>query len=175
MPKTSLKPLPAVGEGLTLTVIKEDAGWTADLPRAKKLADAAFAAVVQAEKLSRKRFTVDLTLSNNRTVKKLNRDWRSKDKPTNVLSFPMETLDRPVPRGYVRQLGDIILARETLKREAREQGKPLADHYQHLVVHGLLHLLGYDHMTDDEAEEMEAREVRILARLGVSDPYADLE
>jgi len=80
-----------------------------------------------------------------------------------------------VPRGRARMLGDIILARQTLVREAKSEGKKLAHHYQHLLVHGTLHLLGYDHLVDDEAEEMEAREVKILAKLGVPDPYADLD
>lgn len=166
-------PSPPAGEGIKLTVIKVDPLWAKDLPRARKLAEAALGAVVKSEKLGRKSFVVDLTLSHNRAVKKLNRDWRGKDKPTNVLSFPLETLDLKVPKGHVRQLGDIVLARETLKREAREQAKPLADHYVHLVVHGLLHLLGYDHRDDAEAEVMEAKEVRILAQLGISDPYAE--
>ena len=99
----------------------------------------------------------------------LNRDWRGIDKSTNVLSFPQIEPFGPVS-GI---LGDIILARETLVREAQEQGVSLEDHFTHLVVHGFLHLLGYDHMDDDEALAMEGLETQILASLGVADPYAE--
>jgi probable rRNA maturation factor len=99
----------------------------------------------------------------------LNRDWRGIDKSTNVLSFPQIEPFAPVSG----LLGDIILARETLEREAAEQGVSVEDHFTHLVVHGFLHLLGYDHMDDDEALAMEGLETQILASLGVADPYAD--
>ena len=95
--------------------------------------------------------------------------WRGVDKPTNVLSFPSAP---PGPPGKPTTLGDIALAYETLVREAGDLGLPLADHYRHLLAHGFLHLVGYDHETDAEAERMEALETRILARLGASDPYA---
>jgi probable rRNA maturation factor len=103
-------------------------------------------------------------------IRALNRDWRGKDKPTNVLSFPAfpTTPGKPLPP----MLGDIVLARETVEREAEEEGKPLENHLTHLVVHGLLHLLGHDHETDEEAEIMEAAERRILAGLAIPDPYA---
>lgn len=111
-----------------------------------------------------------VVLSDDANVRILNAQWRDKDRPTNVLSFPAGPLppsfEGPVP------LGDIVLARETLDREAAEEGKALADHFAHLVVHGFLHLVGYDHETDEEAEEMEALERRILHRLAIDDPYA---
>jgi probable rRNA maturation factor len=97
----------------------------------------------------------------------LNRQWRQIDKPTNVLSFPQIEPFSPV----VGILGDITLARETLEREALELGKSFADHYTHLVVHGFLHILGYDHIEDDEALVMEGLETQILATLGIEDPY----
>jgi len=106
-----------------------------------------------------------LRLADDATLRALNARWRGIDKPTNVLSFPA------APRGGAT-LGDIALAYETLAREAEELGVPLADHYRHLVAHGFLHLIGYDHQTDAEAERMEALETRILARLGAADPYA---
>lgn len=99
----------------------------------------------------------------------LNRDWRGKDAPTNVLSFPQIEPFDPV----VGILGDIILARETLEREAIEQGTSFEHHFTHLIVHGFLHILGYDHIEDDEALEMEGLETQILASLGVPDPYAE--
>lgn len=97
----------------------------------------------------------------------LNRDWRQIDKPTNVLSFPQIEPFGPV----VGILGDITLARETLEREAAEMGKSLTDHYTHLVVHGFLHILGYDHTDETEALVMEGLETQILANLGIDDPY----
>src|ERR1700733_7349107 len=98
----------------------------------------------------------------------LNLSWGGFDKPTNVLSF----CAAPGRAGEAQTLGDIALAYETLAREAEDFGVPLGDHYRHLLVHGFLHLIGYDHETDAEAERMEALETKILARLGVADPYA---
>ncbi|HET7932299.1 MAG TPA: rRNA maturation RNase YbeY [Rhodanobacteraceae bacterium] len=97
----------------------------------------------------------------------LNRQYRGKDYATNVLSFPVE-----LPRGIVSPLlGDLVIAAPVVAREAREQGKTPRDHYAHLTVHGTLHLLGYDHQNDADAERMEALETRILASLGIADPY----
>ena len=104
-----------------------------------------------------------ITLADDETVRVLNRDHRGQDKPTNVLSYPSGERDF---------LGDMVLARQTVWREAREQRKSAADHFTHLVVHGTLHLLGYDHETGEaDAERMEALERRILAKLGIADPY----
>ena len=107
-------------------------------------------------------------LADDAHIRTLNARWRGLDKPTNVLSFPAA---EPAQLAQARLLGDIVLAYETVAREAADEGKPLADHYRHLVVHGFLHLLGFDHETDVEAQAMEAMETRILARLGVADPY----
>ena len=106
---------------------------------------------------------LSVVLADDARVHALNRDYRGKDTPTNVLSFPM-----PEETGL---LGDVVLARETLEREALAQGKTFADHTAHMLVHGVLHLLGYDHLDDAEAEDMERREVRALARLGIDNPY----
>lgn len=111
---------------------------------------------------------VSLCLADDAALRVLNLSWRGIDKPTNVLSFPAAA-GRP---GGLTTLGDIALAYETLAREAEGLDVPLADHYRHLLVHGFLHLIGYDHETDADAERMEALETRILARLGVADPYA---
>ena len=111
---------------------------------------------------------LSIVLTDDAEQRVLNRDWRGIDKPTNVLSFPQIEPFGPVS-GIV---GDIILARETLEREAAEQGISVEDHFTHLVVHGFLHLLGYDHVKDDEALVMEGLETQILASLGVADPYA---
>ena len=111
-------------------------------------------------------------LVNDAAIRDLNKQWRGKDAPTNVLSFPAVAPDR---LAAARLLGDVFLALETVQREAAAEGKALADHFRHLVAHGFLHLIGYDHEQPEEAEAMEALEARALARLGIADPYADAE
>ena len=97
----------------------------------------------------------------------LNHEYRGKDKPTNVLSFPFEA-----PPGIeLDLLGDLIICRQVVEKEAEEQNKPLLAHWAHMVVHGSLHLLGYDHIEDDEAEEMESLETEIMQAMGYEDPY----
>lgn len=112
---------------------------------------------------------LSLVFTNDADIREINAKWRHIDKPTNVLSFPAFALQPGQEPGEI--LGDIVIARETVEREAAEEGKSFDDHLSHLVVHGLLHLMGYDHQNDDEAEQMEALERKILASLGISDPY----
>jgi probable rRNA maturation factor len=114
---------------------------------------------------------VSVNLSDDKGVQELNRDYRGKDKPTNVLSFEQYDPDMPSLPGEAIMLGDIVLAYETIEREAKEQEKSFADHFTHLLVHGTLHLLGYDHIDDEEAEEMEALEIKILAGFHIENPY----
>ena len=116
------------------------------------------------------RSELSLVFSDDAHIRTLNAGWRGKDKPTNVLSFPAFPFAQggPLPP----MLGDIVLAAETVAREAALEDKPLENHITHLVIHGLLHLLGYDHETDTEAEAMEAIERAALARLAIPDPYA---
>lgn len=121
------------------------------------------AKLARAETESERVGELSVALSDDAQVQVLNRDFRGKDKPTNVLSFPMQE-----ESGL---LGDVVLARETLEREALEQGKDFEDHLAHLVVHGVLHLYGFDHQNDADAADMEAREVRALAQLGIDNPY----
>ena len=116
-------------------------------------------------------------LTSDEEVRALNAEWRGKDKPTNVLSFPMaepDELDDASPDGPELMLGDIVLARGVCVAEAAAKAISVEAHASHLLVHGTLHLLGYDHHDDDAATDMEAREVRALARLGIADPYAPL-
>ena len=137
----------------------EDPAWSAALPDPEAVALPAAEAALEA------RGGVTILLTDDDSVAELNERFRGKAGPTNVLSFP-------APDNPEDHLGDIALAYGVCAREAAKQGKPLAHHLQHLVAHGVLHLLGYDHLTEAEAEEMEARERRILAGLGVPDPYA---
>ena len=141
----------------------EGPAWTAALPDAEALARIAAQATLDSEGASAEGVT--LLLTDDATVRDLNLRFREQDKPTNVLSFP-------APANPEHFLGDVALAYGVCAREAGEQGKPLAHHLQHLVAHGVLHLLGYDHIGDDEAEAMEGLERTVLAALGVPDPYA---
>jgi len=116
---------------------------------------------------------LSLVFTDDAHIKQLNAEWRGKDKATNVLSFPAFPA---FPKGKLPpMLGDIVLAHETVLAESALEQKRFEHHLSHLVVHGFLHLLGYDHETEDEAEEMEALERRILARLAIADPYAVTE
>jgi probable rRNA maturation factor len=153
-----------------LDVVVEHPGWSvvgdAD-GFARRVVAAAFAAAPDAP---RQDVAIGLLLTDDASLRVLNRDFRGKDEATNVLSFPApDQPDMPGPK----PLGDIALAYETVAREAAAEGKSLPDHAAHLVVHGALHLLGYDHVLEAQAEIMENLEVRALAALGVADPYRD--
>lgn len=113
---------------------------------------------------------VAIVLTNNEEIQDLNRRFRGKDAPTNVLSFQADN-EAPQPMEQEFVLGDIILAYGVIWQEAREQDKSIRNHLAHMIVHGLLHLLGYDHMVEEEAETMEALERKILSGLGIPDPY----
>lgn len=140
----------------------EDAAWKTALPDTEALVLQAADATLASEGAVGEGVT--LLLTDDETVRGLNVRFRGQDKPTNVLSFP-------APQNPERFLGDIALAYGVCAREASEQGKPLKNHLQHLVAHGVLHLLGYDHETDAQAEEMEGLERAVLAGLGIPDPY----
>lgn len=141
-----------------ITLLVEDDNWRAARGLRAKLLRGAEAAC----KAARLKGGVTILLADNRKLRALNRRFRGKDKPTNVLSFPA---------GEKAYAGDIAIAFGVTRAEAKAAGKSLADHAVHLAVHGVLHLAGHDHMRDDEARRMEALEVKILARLGIADPY----
>jgi len=122
---------------------------------------------------------LSVVLGDDSLLRRLNHEWRGQDKPTNVLSFPSAEFDEgtevdPLPEESPLLLGDVILSYETVTAEALAQGKAVADHLRHLVIHGTLHLLGFDHEAEDEALRMEALETRILAGMGIADPYSPL-
>lgn len=153
--------------------------WPAACPDAAALAEASATAVLAgtAGLQTKALLIVDVALTDDAEQRQLNRTYRGTDAPTNVLAFALADLAADPastgPAGAPVLLGDVVLAFETVAREAAEQGKPLADHLRHLVVHGVLHLLGFDHQSESEAAMMEAREVAILQGLGVPDPYRD--
>lgn len=122
-----------------------------------------------------KTFSVNLCLSNDEAVHKLNREFRGVDKSTNVLSFANydDEAFQDMLETEVVELGDVIVALETLEREVEEQGVSLKAHFMHLWLHGLLHILGYDHMEEPDAEVMEGLEIEILATLGIENPYQE--
>ena len=145
---------------MNITILTHDVRWKGLAPTVKRAAEAALA------HRKVKKAALTLVLSNDAEVTVLNRDYRGKNKPTNVLSFPDGTVE-----AGVKQLGDIILAFETMDKEARQQDKKLKDHVTHLVIHGVLHLLGFDHEIEAEATAMERHEIVILKRMGIANPY----
>jgi probable rRNA maturation factor len=126
-------------------------------------------ALAQVSSEPEKDFELTIRLVNSEESQQLNMQYRGKDKPTNVLSFPFE-----VPEGIeLNLLGDLIICIEVMKQEAQDQKKSLFDHWAHLVIHGCLHLVGFDHISDSEAVEMESIEIAVLAKLGIKNPYLE--
>ena len=152
--------------GLEIDINVEAAGWADLVPQLEQIISAAAAAVVAACLHDGRDTELSVLMTSDERMTGLNREWRGKDGATNVLSFPGH-LHGPGPL----LLGDIALALETVRVEAVKSGIPVADHLSHLVVHGVLHLLGYDHKTEFEAQRMETLETDILRSLGISDPY----
>ena len=151
--------MPSGADRSHIEILIEEAGWLAACPNLEGLAHETVAAV-----LAENTGEIAILFTSDVAMRELNRDFRRIDNATNVLSFP-------AAQGSGHRLGDIALAFETCREEARDQSKAFVNHVRHLLVHGLLHLLGYDHITDSEAELMEAREREILNRFGIADPY----
>jgi probable rRNA maturation factor len=177
----------APAERLDISFSLESGDWETAATDVERLTEAAARAAFEAAEKPEilggdTPVEMSLVLADDALVQTLNRDYRDKDKPTNVLSFALlddlddtdEDADDVLAReeGMPILIGDVILAFETVQREAREQGKSVGDHLTHLVIHGVLHLLGYDHLSDPDADRMERLETSILARMGIADPYS---
>ncbi|WP_244636734.1 rRNA maturation RNase YbeY [Limoniibacter endophyticus] len=157
---------------IAVDILVEAGGWPQPSELARWLRDALDATIAEINLTSEAQPSeLSLVFTDDTSIHALNRDWRNKDKPTNVLSFP--AFDIAPGDTLPPLLGDIIIAYETVTREAALEEKPFEHHLTHLMVHGFLHLLGYDHETEQEAEEMEAIEVKILSRLSIPDPYVE--
>ena len=161
-------------------MIEADGEWESSGASLDAIAEPALVAAVAESAFphlteGRREVEVSLAFLGDDAIHALNREWRGKDKPTNVLSFPMAEADElDSAEGPPMLLGDIALAYGVCTREAAEKHISLEQHARHLVVHGMLHLLGYDHQDDGSATDMEARETRAMARLGLPDPYGDM-
>jgi probable rRNA maturation factor len=162
---------PDRGGSIEIEIAEPSPLWRRALPQAERVATAAArAALAGSGRALAGPGELAVVLGDDALVRGLNKTWRGQDKPTNVLSFGASDGTPPAP-GAPLLLGDVVLAFETVASEAAAQAKPLAEHLTHLVVHGVLHLLGYDHERAAEATRMEALETRILAGLGIADPY----
>ena len=163
---------PIMNEGLELTVSVSCRDWINALPTARSICRRAARAAVRADAAQTRGTEASLVLADDVLVRSLNREYRGEDRPTNVLSFANPDGDDMAVPGQPVMLGDIVVAFETAAAEAARQGKSLGDHLSHLVVHGMLHLLGYGHERDADAERMERLEIRVLSGIGVASPYA---
>ncbi len=152
----------------TIDLCIDDESWKGVSDLENKIDMAVKAALLHLD-IGNEPFGLTIVLDNNQRVESLNSAWRDKHKPTNILSFPApENSKTDTGQTY---LGDLILAYDVICHEAKEQRKPLATHLCHLIIHGVLHLLGFDHQNDDEARKMEQLEIKAMASLGLSDPY----
>lgn len=159
----------AVPAGISVEIVRRSGLWREMLPDDSFLVHAARAAIATGIPESHPDYELSLLLTSDVEIRALNQEWRGKDGPTNVLSFPMEPPS--TPDGHARLLGDVAMAAETVRREAFESDRTVAQHAAHLVVHGVLHLLGFDHLSEEDAVCMEALEVRALESLGIPNPY----
>lgn len=156
-------------DSLNLNVINDDEH---PIPN-QDLLEKCFALVADKHNISQAE--VNVSIVSNQKIQQINKQFRNKDKPTNIISFEFkkpEGLPEDIAADF---LGDIVIAPDVLKKEAKEQNKNLDAHWQHIFIHGLLHLLGYDHIDDIEAEEMENLEIELLAELGIANPYIEQE
>ena len=173
----SSQPAEAAEPDLTLDIILQDRDWLVGLPGLEDLVQKAVEGTLREAQVwghfkTLRKFSLEVSFcfAGDEFVRELNANFRDKDKPTNVLSFPSGGGD--FPKGSPSfHLGDVVLARGVVEKEALEQGKAFSDHTMHLVLHGLLHLLGFDHEDKNSAEEMEALEAKLLKTFGIANPY----
>ncbi len=156
---------------ILIACLVEAGGWADDAVLEDLAAKAVGAAVDELHLDDNEQSELSLLFTNDAQIQELNTSWRGQQKPTNVLSFPAVDISPGSAPGPL--LGDIILGFETIDREARLENKPFNNHLTHLIVHGFLHLLGYDHQTENQGREMEALERRILHHLAIPDPYGE--
>ena len=168
------KPRPLPRSAPDVEVVRKSAAWRG-LANAETIVRDAIAAAAALCDTVPIDCEVAVILTDDDAIQALNKRWRGIDKPTNVLSFPALQPTASAPPDAPRMLGDIAIAYQTTRREADEGQMPFDHHLSHLAVHGFLHLIGYDHETDDDAEAMENLEREILAQLGIPDPYSDRE
>jgi probable rRNA maturation factor len=161
---------------LPVTEILVVAACWQDAPEADAVIQRAIAAAAESVDADVGEAELAVMLTDDSGIRTLNGNWRGIDEPTNVLSFPaLQPVGARKPGDAPRMLGDIAIAYQTMRREADEERKPFNHHLSHLAVHGFLHLIGYDHENDADADAMESLEIEILARLGIPDPYARRE
>ena len=163
-------------EGVRVDILAPSELWATAIEEMPKVVTTTVIAAVKATNRVHRSYEVCVVLSDNRELGILNKEYRGIDQPTNVLSFPGEPLDDDEGSYAIGErpmvLGDIVIAYETMAREASEAQKPLADHLTHILIHGVLHLCRFDHEDEKDAEQMEALEIAVLRELGVADPYA---
>lgn len=159
-----------------------DNGWLKELPEAKKLSVQVFDKVISTLNpkwlSNKKNVIINLSLNNDEEIRLLNAEFRQLDKPTNVLSFANlddEEFEAYLERNDEIELGDIIIALETMVKQSKDQEISFRDHYCHILIHGILHLLGYDHMEAEEAKEMESEEIKLLKLFNIENPYEERE
>lgn len=160
----------SAADPLSVVVDPRCSAWMSLVPNATERCRSAAAAAFGAAGVLSAHAEVSVVLADDIFIQSLNKDWRQQDKPTNVLAFPGDAPS--APGDEVRLLGDIVVASGVVQREALDEGRPIGDHLAHMVVHGTLHLLGYDHLAEDEAVQMEELETKALAELGIDDPYS---
>lgn len=186
MTAATAKKRPGARKGITVHLDAASPKWKrafyAMNSRIERAATAAFDGAKKPAAFARRQFEISITLTDDKSVKVLNRDFRGIDKPTNVLSFPQIDLESfkkssldVFPKNASIPLGDVVLGYQTIVRETRDQKKTMENHTVHLIVHGVLHLLGYDHMRLKDAKIMEKLECDILKSLGYPDPYNEMD
>jgi probable rRNA maturation factor len=158
-------------KALRLALEIEDVRWNAALPNAAELIDKAVSLALVDIDTAGRTVEVGIRLVDDGTIQSLNRDWRGRDKPTNVLSFPLGDPGPVTDPDFPWLIGDIVMSYDTVTAEAIRDTKPLEHHVVHLAIHATLHLIGHDHEDEAEADAMEAAEIRLLAGLGIPDPY----